>query len=269
MSIKAFAGIDVAFAKNKRLPICVVVWKGERLVPLALKHPSFPEPPRGSGNRGALDAGAVRGFARETVAFLDRVEDRIGQSIAVVAIDAPSSPCRADRKRRAAEAALDRENWSCIPTPTERSLEDKRKAAQRHLARGLPLANLPGANQFWMLVGFALFEELGHGRQCREVYPHVIFRALGIDSCHKSSADGYRAQLNAAAAITANTPRALDDALRRSVFGARHDRLDAFVAAWVAATPKARLIGYGEPPDDVIWCPKRRGEPASRRVTAL
>jgi hypothetical protein len=44
--------------------------------------------------------------------------------------------------------------------------------------------------------------------------------------------------------------------LKRS--GTNHDRLDAFMAAWVASLPKRRrrAIGNEDDPDDAIWVPR-------------
>ena len=53
MNESAVCGIDVAFAKNKPLPVCVR--RGAALEPLPLRVRRFPVPPRGAGNRGALD----------------------------------------------------------------------------------------------------------------------------------------------------------------------------------------------------------------------
>ncbi len=38
--------------------------------------------------------------------------------------------------------------------------------------------------------------------------------------------------------------------------GLRHDRLDAYLSAWIAALDEADRIAFGTPPDDVIWVPR-------------
>ena len=62
----AFAGIDVAFAKGKRLPIVVCTWQGNRLVPEALRRLPF-EPPIGLGNVQSCVSEVVEDFARAAV----------------------------------------------------------------------------------------------------------------------------------------------------------------------------------------------------------
>ena len=40
-------------------------------------------------------------------------------------------------------------------------------------------------------------------------------------------------------------------------FGSTHDRLDAFLSAWVASLDEKDRKAFGTPPDDAIWVPKR------------
>ena len=61
----AWVGIDVAFAKRKRLPVSVCVWEGNRLIPRPVADRDAPVPPRGQGNAAALDREAVERFAEE------------------------------------------------------------------------------------------------------------------------------------------------------------------------------------------------------------
>ena len=84
------------------------------------------------------------------------------------------------------------------------------------------------------------------------LYPHAIVRALGVNSAHKTKDEGYRAQLAAAAGATGNNVHELETALKEGCYGARHDRLDAFLSAWIAATPQDSSKVYGALPDDVI-----------------
>lgn len=253
---QAFAGIDVAFAKRKTLPLCVVRWIGNRLTPLDLRREGVPPLPRGSGNRASLDTATVAAFAEQTVAVLDALSDVYGLSIERVAIDAPSSPCSADLARRRAERAMDTLGLRCIPTPTEARFLDVRSKCAAHIAGGGADARLPHANQLWMFVGFSLFSAVGRSRMVLEVYPHAIVRSLGVSARHKSTPEGYFAQLSAAARATGwSEPSQLEAALRRHVPGARHDRLDAFLSAWIAALPPDALQACGAPPDDVIWVP--------------
>jgi hypothetical protein len=110
-----------------------------------------------------------------------------------------------------------------------------------------------------MLFGFQLFARLRRGLKAEviEVYPFAIIRAL-LQSCeHKSTERGYRAQLAAVAASTGWDPEILEERLRVAVAGRRHDRLDAFMAAWVASlSPERRhVLGDAQRSDDAIWVP--------------
>ena len=92
-----------------------------------------------------------------------------------------------------------------------------------------------------------------------EVFPQAIVRRLGVGGGHKTTRAGYREQLNAAALIAGEAPDELDRDLARACYGSRHDRLDAYMSAWVASVPASELEACGMPPDDVIWLPKRPG----------
>jgi hypothetical protein len=107
-----------------------------------------------------------------------------------------------------------------------------------------------------MLVGFALFERLTKDWECIEVFPQATVSALGAARVHKSAPGGWKLQLSALALYT-GWPRAGDeDSFRNIAFGPPHDRLDAYLSAWVASLEVAERIAYGEPPDDVIWVPR-------------
>ena len=252
----AFAGIDVAFAKTKRLPIVVCRWRDGRLIPEPLAHLPF-TPPRGRGNAATCDPEAVAAFAAETVEYLRRVEADLGVRIVRIGIDAPSAPRRDGTSRRAAEAALDRAGISCFTTPGETDFERIREKVRQHLEAGGGHANLPHANQLWMQVGFALFRELGKVAECVEVYPQATIRQLGAGSIHKFKTGGVESQLAAVARHT-GWPRGRtgDPDLDEIAFGPRHDRLDAYLSAWVAALDEADRVAFGTPPDDVIWVPR-------------
>ena len=58
----AYVGIDVAFAKNKLLPVCICTRQNERLLPLPLGRRDR-RPPHGNGNPAALDPAVVDQFA--------------------------------------------------------------------------------------------------------------------------------------------------------------------------------------------------------------
>ena len=111
----------------------------------------------------------------------------------------------------------------------------------------------------WMLFGFELFAAARSELEGEvlEVYPHAIARRLAPHCLHKSTEAGYQSQLAAIAAATCWTPTDLEHELKVAVSGNRHDRLDAFMAAFVASLPENRRRAYGNAhnPDDAIWIP--------------
>lgn len=261
----AYAGIDVAFSSRKRLPISVAVHREGRLVPLRLHSRSGPQPPYGSGNRAALDPAALMAFAEAARNYLRAVEESEEVCIRTVAIDAPSAPRRADIKWRAAERALYDRGISCFATPAHAEFDNIVEEAKQHLASGGSLARLPNANRLWMLAGFALFEALGPEYECIEVFPHAIVAALGVSSERKATAAGLNARLDAVAQETGwPAERSDEPTLREIGYGSLHDKLDAYLSAWVASVPADRREACGEAPGDVIWIPRilPRAQPA-------
>src|SRR6185436_1030221 len=117
--IDAFVGIDVAFAKRKRLPLCVCVREGQRLRLIPLKGHDLPKPPAGKGNRAAMNPEVVREFALETLAYLRTLEQRLGLEVEVVALDCPRRPKTHGTGRRLAEAVMDKRGISCFTTPSQ------------------------------------------------------------------------------------------------------------------------------------------------------
>jgi hypothetical protein len=252
----AFAGIDVAFTKGKRLPIVVCKWQGTRLVPEALRRLPF-EPPLGLGNVQACVSEVVDGFARATVEYIRRVEACLGLQIVRIGIDAPSEPRLSTAHRRSAEAALDAAGISCFTTPSCSDFSSIRLKVERHLESGGPESHLPHANQLWMQVGFALFHELRAVWECLEVYPQATARQLGVGSVHKFKAGGVDGQLAAASAYTGWPGECSSDPqLDEIAWGPRHDQLDGYLAAWVAALDETNRLPFGAPPNDVIWVPR-------------
>ncbi len=260
MSVKScFAGIDVAFAKGKRLPIVVCTWQNDRLVPEALRRLPF-EPPVGLGNAQSCIPDVVDAFARSAVDYLRRVEDHLGLKIVRIGIDAPSEPRPHTLRRRAAEAALDAAGISCFATPSIDDFSEIRLKVQRHLAAGGEESRLPHANQLWMQVGFVLFRELRAIADCVEVYPQATVRQLGVGSIHKFKAGGVDAQLAAVAAVTGwPSEYSSDPDISEIAWGKTDDQLDAYLAAWVAGLEVVDRHAFGKPPDDVIWVPNVKG----------
>lgn len=255
----AYVGIDVAFAKGKRLPITICRWQGGRLIPEPVRRLSI-EPPRGHGNAAVLDPKVVRRFADDVAIYLERVARALGVSLMRIGIDAPMAACRPDRPRRAAEVAMDRAGISCFATPNEGRFAEILERVREHLAQGGEHRRIPSSNQLWMLVGFELFQRLRDLAPCLEVYPQATARALHAADTHKFKSAGVHLQLREAARHTgwplggAGEPR-----FEEIAFGPAHDRLDAYLAAWVAALEPEQRLSFGEPPDDVIWTPRLGG----------
>ena len=114
---------------------------------------------------------------------------------------------------------------------------------------------MPGANQLWMLAGFALFQRLRQRWDCLEVFPQAIAARLNAHSVHKKHQEGLLAQLNAVSRHTGWPERVSVDALRRIAYGSAHDRLDAYLASWVASLNENQREALGLPPDEAIWVP--------------
>jgi hypothetical protein len=250
-----FVGIDVAFAKRKRLPVCVAAWQHGRLVPFLVADRRAPAPPRGSGNAATLNSEVIAKFANDTAAYLRQLEAHFSVTIRRIAIDAPSEPKGNGCKRRQAECALDDRGISCFTTPSAKEFEDIKIKVRDHLEAGGEESRLPHANQLWMLVGFALFERLRREWECLEVFPQATAAVLHANSTHKCDANGAEIQLRAASKLT-GWPEPFDLAkLRKVVCGPVHDGLDAFLSAWVAALDGDNRSGLGAAPNDVIWVP--------------
>ena len=106
-----------------------------------------------------------------------------------------------------------------------------------------------------MLAGFSLFKTLGKDYQCIEVYPQATVAVLGCSQVHKSKADGLAAQFQSASKATGWDGKSGLPDLAAAVFGSAHDRLDAYLSAWIASLPERDRIACGLPPDDAIWIP--------------
>jgi len=253
---KVFVGIDLAIAKKKILPISVCVYESEKLSPIPLMNLSVPHP-RGFGNKLSLDQNVVDQYAMDTRAYLCEIEKTFGLSIECIAIDAPSDFKLESLTRREAEKEMDRQHISCFATPSRSEFAVIIEKARRHLIQGGAENRIPHANQLWMLAGFSLFRELQKQYKCIEVFPQAIAHAMGVSAIHKSKKTGYAVQLDALAQLTGwQSPLHLADVLKECGSGASHDRLDAFMSAWVAylsSVGKAQALGVE--PDDVIWIP--------------
>lgn len=256
---RGYVGIDLAIAKGKRLPVVVCTVEGGILTPQPLRRLRV-KPPRGMGNVSVLDGQRVRAFVRDAAHYIADACDALGLAPARIGIDAPRCVRSPDAVRRASERALDLQGISCFTTPSEEEFENIRAKVADHLRVGGAESELPHANQLWMLAGFDLFSELARIAPCLEVYPQATVHVLDCAQIHKSKPGGVEAQMVAAAAYTGwpvadSSLRALDEI----AWGPRHDRLDAYLAAWVASLEEHERIACGVPPDDVIWVPRIEG----------
>jgi hypothetical protein len=256
---EAFVGIDVACAKGKLLPICVGIRAGNRFVPLSLRGRRHP--PRSAGNKAALDAAWCRGFADEVVAYLRDVEREHDVSITRIGIDAPSAPRSDGASVRASERGLGAAGISFFKTPSREDLEKNFAEAATYVASTRDETRMPHANTIWMRVGFALFDALRPRWECIEVYPQATVRglvaagALPEGSAHKSLGKTPLVQLQACSRYSGWPLEESARETRRIGYGALHDRVDAYLAAFTAALPPEQRVHYGNPPHDAIWAP--------------
>jgi predicted nuclease with RNAse H fold len=255
-SSSVYVGIDVACAIGKRLPICVVS-AGYPLTPLTIPKRLAGAIPRGVGNKEITAVSPFREAARGVVSTIGQILDEMGWHVERTAVDAPAAPPATGS--RASENELGRLGLSSFRTPAASAWAGIQEMCVDHLGSGGSAATLPHANKIWMLFGFELFASLKSGLKAEviEVYPFAIVRAL-LPACqHKTTEQGYRDQLNAVAARTGWEPQHLEARLKATVPGSRHDRLDAFMAAWVASLPpeRRRAFGDAQQPDDAIWVP--------------
>jgi hypothetical protein len=253
-SRSVYIGIDVACARGKRLPICVVSG-GQPLIPLMIPKHLAELIPRGVGNREITAAAPFEETACGVVNAIDRIAIEMGWQIKRIALDAPAAA--PETGARTSENELGRRGLSSFRTPPAPAWAGIREKCAKHLRDGGNAAELPYANKIWMLFGFELFTCLKSSAEIIEVYPFAIVRAL-LPACeHKSTEEGYRDQLNAVSARTGWEPQKLEARLKATVPGSRHDKLDAFMAAWVASLPPRRRCAFGNArrPDDAIWVP--------------
>jgi hypothetical protein len=256
--MEVYVGIDVACAKRKPLSICFVSKIRGRLGILKPPVSFLQSVPRGLGNIEVLSENPFRTAAQQAAFAFQTLTSQTGWNIRRIAIDAPAvAPIEG---RRESEIALKQAGLQCIWTPNKSAWINRIESSRKYLTSGGILARLPGANEIWMLYGFELFEELRKSKNTEviEVFPYAIMRTLLQNCPHKSSAEGYLLQLNAVAMAVGSTANQLEDDLRQAVLGAKHDRLDAYMAAWVASlTPKNRRpFGSEGNLDDAIWVPQ-------------
>jgi predicted nuclease with RNAse H fold len=224
------------------------------------------------GNKAALELAEQEKFANEVSKWLKDLQKKLNLQVCKIAIDAPSNYCDSSKERRGSEKALDIAGISCFATPTEAQFQQKIRQAKIHLEKGGSESTIPNANQIWMLIGFSLFKQLRKdGFHCIETYPQAIVHEMKCSGKHKSTGQGYSAQLTQAAAATSfPSAESLQIALNTMGFGSKDDKLDAFLTAWIASLPQSCQKVYGTMPDDSIVIPHfdkvielQRGNPKS------
>jgi predicted nuclease with RNAse H fold len=251
-----FVGIDVACAKLKPLPICVVKAEGAKVIPLEFRV----ELPRGPGNIEIAKPDPFRALAKSVTADLEAICRRKGWHIKRLAVDAPAAAPAAGQQRFCEEQMSKRKLHS-FQTPNAGRWDEIKKSCNQHLKQGGLLSELPYANKIWMLYGFELFFALRSITELQviEVYPYAIVCELLPGCAHKSTKEGYNSQLSEIALRTGWSTEDLEKQLRFTTFGGKHDRLDAFMAAWTASLPpqKLKVYGHRENANDSIWIPDR------------
>lgn len=248
-----YIGIDVACAKSKTLPFAGLVLRSGIRTLANLREQAFPSPPKGYGNRViAQDILEAKRFAVEVYVWLREIEKQSSNKIIKIAIDAPRRPRLPHLSVRDSEQALQEANIQFIKTPTEHEFSAKRKEAAAHLQAGNPVASLPGANLWWMCVGFALFETLTDHWDCVETYPQAILHHIKYVGAHKSK--DHAKQLAHIISIS-GIHELSTESLRGRSCGAPHDRVDALMSAWVASLPPSQIHPFGTVPEDQICVP--------------
>lgn len=227
-------------------------------MPLSVPEELLRLMPRGPGNIAIVEPEPFAELASIVAHAVQRICDCMEWEVGCIAIDAPSA---APIDNRRCEAELSAAGLSVFKTPSVSEWSAAIEKCREHLREGRPLSRIPYANKIWMRYGFRLFAAFRKARiKVTEVYPYAIVRALLPKHPHKSTASGFSLQLDAVAHRTGWRSEELDERLRLSIQGCRHDRLDAFMAAWIASLSPDELQPYGDPAtvDDVIWVPKSR-----------
>jgi predicted nuclease with RNAse H fold len=254
--MEAFIGIDLACAKNKYCPVSICTIKRGRLVPLQLTKETF-LPPKGSGNVATLNRQINYRYAREIKQYILRICEAHNLTPKRIALDAPLRPRNDSLKRRLAEQALDRLRISCYATPSVHDFEEIIARGKAHIAEGKELSRLPHSMQIFMLAGFAMAEVLADIAEVIEIYPQANARLLNVAGKHKTKQDQSIVQLQAISEYT-GWPKASHEweSVANICKAPRHDKVDAYSAAWIASLPADKRLALGSIDDnDAIWVP--------------
>jgi len=156
-SPSVYIGVDVACARGKRLPICVVSGR-HPLTPLVIPKHLADLIPRGVGNREITAAAPFQETAFGVVKAIDRIAIDMGWQIKRIALDAPAAA--PETGARTSEDELGRLGLSSFRTPPTPAWAGIREKCVKHLRDGGSAARMPHANKIWMLFGFELFTHL-------------------------------------------------------------------------------------------------------------
>jgi hypothetical protein len=143
-------GIDLACARGKALPICVVS-AGPPMMPLRIPNEMAALIPRGVGNKEINSASPFREAARGVAAGISRIISEMNWTVERIAVDAPAAPPTAGA--RASENELGSAGLSSFRTPPSTRWADIREACIKHLEIVGSSVTLPYANKIWMLFG--------------------------------------------------------------------------------------------------------------------
>lgn len=214
------------------------------------------------GNAAVLEPSSTQQYAADIYDYIVKVSAHFQVTPACIGIDAPLQPRRENTQWRVAEQALSAAGIRCFKTPTASEFDHIRAKAKQHLASGGELSRIPHVMQLWMLAGFDIAKRLAELAPVLEVFPQANIRLLQPNAPHKTRVGQADAQLKA---IAEHTQWPVSPAewqqLRYICGGARHDKVDAYSAAWVASlAPEQRRyfgqLGSEQAPADAIWVPK-------------
>ena len=247
----------MSVSRNKRVPVSACVREHNRLVPLELRDLKSP---LGPGNAAILWEKETAQFAKQTAEFLAEVAQCRKLEIVRIAIDAPRDYRSEDRGLRESEEELRKHGIAFFVTPSRTEFKEIRRRAREHLCKGGETSYLPSANRLWMLAGFQIWRALTAAfaeTEFLETHPHAISVRLKAAKPKKSSAAGFQSRLNAVCRLTGwESTDDLKHRLQKQGYGSSHDKLDAFLSAWVASLARDEREALGQLPNDAIWVPR-------------
>ena len=189
---------------------------------------------------------------------INRIAEEMGWRIERIAVDAPAAPPATGS--RASEIELGRCGLSSFRTPPTSAWADIIKKCVDHLRGGGTAATLPYANKIWTLAALSSSNSRRSDltpKSSRSIRSPLSEHCCQYASTSRRTRDTGISLLQLRPVRDGCLPQKLEARLTETVPGSRHDRLDAFMAAWVASLPRAqrRAFGDAERSDDAIWVP--------------